>query len=177
MLFRSLPNRRALDEYLDHAITHSRHTGYPFSVVMMDLDGFKLVNDTFGHDVGDDVLRQVAEALKRTLRTSDFLARYGGDEMTLVLVDTDLQQSLVVTRKIQEQLQDLKIRLPKGQTTQVSVSGGIAVYPMHAETAPGLLRAADEALYQAKNHTRGGVAPSNSHAIKVRVLPENQLKN
>ena len=150
-----LPNRRALDERLDEAIRHSSHSGCPFCVVMMDLDGFKIINDTFGHDIGDDVLRQIADSLKKTLRTSDFLARYGGDEMTLVLSETDLSQACIVTRKIQDQLLNLSIQLRGGQATRLSVSGGIVVYPSDADTAPGLLRAADEALYRAKKHARG----------------------
>jgi diguanylate cyclase (GGDEF)-like protein len=159
-----LPNRRALDERLDDAIRHSNRSGLPFSVVMMDLDGFKIVNDTFGHDIGDDVLRQIANALKESLRTTDFLARYGGDEMTLVLSDTDLSQVGIVTKKIQDQLRAFDICLPKGQTMKLGVSGGIALYPNHANSAPGLLRAADEALYYAKKHARGTfmVAPSRT---------------
>jgi diguanylate cyclase (GGDEF)-like protein len=150
-----LPNRRALDEHLDEAIRHSNRSGRPFTVVMMDLDGFKLINDTFGHDTGDDVLRQVAETLKKSLRATDFLARYGGDEMTLILSDTNLPQAGIVTKKIQAQLKSFGISLPNGQITNLGVSGGIALYPKHADTAPGLLRAADEALYKAKQHARG----------------------
>ena len=101
---------------------------------MMDLDEFKIINDTFGHDIGDDVLRQIANTLKKTLRTSDFLARYGGDEMTLVLSDTELSQACIVTQKIQDQLLNLSIQLPGGQVTRLSVSGGIVVYPSHADT-------------------------------------------
>ena len=122
---------------------------------MMDLDEFKIINDTFGHDIGDDVLRQIANTLKKTLRTSDFLARYGGDEMTLVLSDTELSQACIVTQKIQDQLLNLSIQLPGGQVTRLSVSGRIVIYPSHADTAPGLLRAADEALYRAKKHACG----------------------
>jgi len=147
----SLPNRRALDERLDQAISQSNRSRHPFSVVMMDLDGFKTINDTYGHEAGDDVLQQLANSLMQSLRSTDFLARYGGDEMTLVLPDTDLPQAAHVARKLQTQLQSLVIRLPDGQTTTLDVSGGIALFPKHADTAPGLLRAADEALYQAKN--------------------------
>ena len=151
----SLPNRRALDERLDEAISQSRLSGHPFSVVMMDLDGFKTINDTYGHEKGDDILKQVAYSLVQSLRSTDFLARYGGDEMTLVLPDTDLPQASHVARKLQKELKSLAIPLPNGQTTALDVSGGIALFPTHAETAPGLLRAADEALYQAKKHARG----------------------
>ena len=150
-----LPNRRALDEHLDEAIRQSNRSRHPFSVVIMDVDGFKSINDTFGHDTGDDVLRQVADSLKKSLRATDFLARYGGDEMTLVLTETDLAQAGIVTGKIQNQLWNLRIHIPNRRTTRLSVSGGIAIYPDHAVTAPSLLRAADEALYQAKKHARG----------------------
>jgi diguanylate cyclase (GGDEF)-like protein len=150
-----LPNRRALDEHLVEAIRTSLRSGRQFSVVMMDVDGFKTINDTFGHDIGDDVLRQIADSLKKTLRAADFLARYGGDEMALVLADTNLTQAIVVTRKLQNQLWTLRIHIPNRRTTRLGISGGIAVFPNHADTASGLLRTADEALYQAKKHARG----------------------
>lgn len=150
-----LPNRRALDEHLDEEISISLHSGRPFGVVMMDLDGFKVVNDTYGHECGDDILRQVAKNIQDSLRTSDFIARYGGDEMTLILPDTDLPQAAHVARKIQSQLTSMEFKLPDGKTISLGVTGGIALYPKHADTASGLLRAADEALYKAKKHARG----------------------
>ncbi len=150
-----LPNRRALDERLDDEIKRSARSGRVFCVIMMDLDGFKQVNDTYGHDVGDDVLRQVARSLQENLRTSDFLARYGGDELTLVLSETDLNQAEVVVEKINRNLDNLVLQLPEGSTTALGISGGIAIYPKHAQNAPGLLRAADEALYHAKRSGGG----------------------
>ena len=153
-------------------IRHSNRSGYPFTVVMMDLDGFKIINDEFGHDTGDDVLRQVAEATKKTLRATDFLARYGGDEMTLVLPDTNLAQAGIVTNKIKNHLKTISISLPNSRTTEMRLSGGIAAYPKHADTAPGLLRAADEALYQAKQHARGTFLTA-SDRLDERQAPEN----
>ncbi len=150
-----MPNRRALDERLDKAIAQSIYSGNPFSAVMMDLDGFKKINDTYGHDVGDDVLRQVATSMEKALRSTDFLARYGGDEWTLVLTETNLAQAQVVIQKIQNSLRHNPIPLPDGKVTQISISGGIALYPEHADTAPGLIRAADEALYRAKKSSGG----------------------
>jgi diguanylate cyclase (GGDEF)-like protein len=150
-----LPNRRALDERIDEEISIASHSGRPFGVVMMDLDGFKTINDTYGHECGDDILRQIAKTLQASLRTSDFLARYGGDEMTLILPDTDLPQVAFVARKIQSHLNSLSIKLPDEKTAHLGVTGGIALFPQHADTASGLLRAADEALYTAKKHARG----------------------
>jgi diguanylate cyclase (GGDEF)-like protein len=150
-----LPNRRALDERLEKAIAQSISTGNPFSVVMMDLDGFKIINDNFGHKVGDNVLRQVASSMEKSLRSSDFLARYGGDEWTLVLTETNLTQAQVVIQKIQNGLRNNPVHLPDGKTTNIGISGGVALYPIHADTAPSLIRAADEALYRAKKNSRG----------------------
>jgi len=150
-----LPNRRALDARLDEEISRSTRSGQPFGVVMIDLDGFKAINDTYGHECGDDFLRRIASHLQASLRTSDFLARYGGDEMTLILPETDLNQAAHVARKVQAQLTGLSLTLPDGKSISMSVSGGIAIFPKHADTAPSLLRAADEALYKAKRHARG----------------------
>lgn len=148
----SLPNRRALDERLDDEIKRAGRSGRPFCVIMMDLDGFKAINDTYGHNIGDSVLRKVSHSLQDNLRASDFLARYGGDELTLVLTDTDLHQAEVVIEKIKKNLASLPIHLPDETITHMTVSGGIALHPSHATTAPGLLRASDEALYRAKRH-------------------------
>jgi two-component system, cell cycle response regulator len=150
-----LPNRRALDERLDKAIVHSIYSAHPFCAVMMDLDGFKIINDSYGHEVGDDVLRQVAILMEKSLRSTDFLARYGGDEWTLILSETTLAQAQVVIHKIQNGLRNNRIKLPGGKTTSIGLSGGIAIYPQHADSAAGLIRAADEALYRAKKNSRG----------------------
>jgi diguanylate cyclase (GGDEF)-like protein len=122
---------------------------------MMDLDGFKLINDSYGHEIGDDVLRQVAKLMEKSLRSTDFLARYGGDEWTLILSETNLTQAQVVILKIQNSLLNNPVLLPDGKATSISISGGIALYPQHAESAAGLIRAADEALYRAKKNNRG----------------------
>jgi diguanylate cyclase (GGDEF)-like protein len=150
-----LPNRRALDERLDEEIKRATRTGHSFAVIMMDLDGFKPVNDTYGHEAGDDVLRQISECFKDALRTTDFLARYGGDELTLILPNTGWPDAETVIRKVQEQIAGLAIHLPDGTGIRLGISGGVAIFPHHAATASNLLRAADEALYRAKRHQRG----------------------
>jgi diguanylate cyclase (GGDEF)-like protein len=152
-----LPNRRSLDEHLDEEINRSKRSGKPFAVVMMDLDGFKIINDTLGHEVGDEVLRAIASSFQKALRATDFLARYGGDEMTIILPETDWPQVLVVTNKIQQELRQLFFEKPSGEQFTLSVTGGVAVYPQHARESAGLLRSADEALYRAKRHRRGEI--------------------
>lgn len=150
-----LPNRRALDQRLEEEVKRASRSGHPLSVVMMDLDGFKHINDHFGHAVGDEVLRQAFGNLKHHVRTTDFLARYGGDEITLILPETTLEQARVVVSKLQRRLRATAVPLPDGSNAILNLTGGIAVMPNHARTAPDLLRAADEALYRAKRHQRG----------------------
>jgi len=150
-----LPNRRALDERLEREVMHARRTGFPFSVLMMDLDGFKEVNDTHGHALGDMVLRDLFRYLASGLRSSDFLARYGGDELTLILSQTDLPAARLVTEKLLDNLHKYQFQLPGGGSLKLSLSGGLALYPLHAMSGTDLLRAADEALYRAKKHNRG----------------------
>ncbi|MEW6241004.1 MAG: sensor domain-containing diguanylate cyclase [Chloroflexota bacterium] len=155
-----LPNRRALDERLESEVKSARRTGFPFAVVMMDLDGFKDVNDTYGHSVGDDVLRVLFNYLAQGLRTSDFLARYGGDELTLVMNQTDMSRALVVCDKILEKLTKFHFPAPDGNRIRIGLSGGVAIYPVHGITGPELLRAADAALYRAKRRDRGKFLPA-----------------
>jgi len=167
-----LPNRRALDERLEEEVVSARRNNYSFAVIMMDLDGFKAVNDTYGHAIGDDVLRLVFNQMGRGVRTTDFLARYGGDELTLILSQTDMSSAQIVSEKITEGMKKLKYKLPDGRRLKIGISGGIALFPVHARNGSDLLRAADAALYQAKKYQRGSfqvargiTGPLASHRI------------
>jgi len=151
----SLPNRRALDERLEEEVQSARKNNYSFAVIMMDLDGFKNVNDTYGHLVGDDVLRLVFGQMARGVRNTDFLARYGGDELTLILTQSDMSSALIVAEKVTEGMKKLKFKLPDGKKLKLGISGGIALFPVNARSGPDLLRAADAALYKAKKYDRG----------------------
>lgn len=150
-----LPNRRALDERLEEEVASARRNNYSFAVIMMDLDGFKAVNDTYGHAIGDEVLRLVFGEMARGVRTTDFLARYGGDELTLILSQTEMVSAQIVSEKIMEGMRKVKYRLPDGKRLKLGISGGIALFPVHARSGPDLLRAADTALYHAKKFKRG----------------------
>ena len=150
-----LANRRALDEHLESEIISARRTNSSFAVIMMDLDGFKSVNDTYGHEVGDQVLRAVFSVVAFGIRSSDFIARYGGDELTLILAKSNLQAAKLVTEKILENLAKFYYKAPDGKAIKLGISGGIAIYPDHGRAGTELLRAADAALYYAKKHNRG----------------------
>lgn len=167
-----LPNRRALDERLEEEVLAARRSNYSFAVIMMDLDGFKDVNDNYGHSTGDEVLRLVFNQMARGVRNTDFLARYGGDELTLILSQSDLSSAQIVTEKIIEGMKKIQPKLPDGRKFSLSISGGIALFPIHGRNGPDLLRAADTALYQAKKYNRGtfqiarGItAPLSTHQI------------
>ncbi len=150
-----LANRRALDEHLEAEIINARRTNSSFAVIMMDLDGFKSVNDTYGHEIGDQVLRAIFNVIAYGIRSSDFIARYGGDELTLILAKSDMQAAKLVTEKILENVAKFSYRTPNGNVIKLGISGGIAIYPKHGRSGPELLRAADAALYDAKKHNRG----------------------
>jgi len=169
-----LPNRRALDERLEEEVQSARRNNYSFAVIMMDLDGFKDINDTYGHSVGDDVLRLVFNQMARGVRNTDFLARYGGDELTLILTQSDMSSAQIVAEKIVEGMGKLKYKLPDGRKLRLGISGGIAIFPVNARNGPDLLRSADAALYQAKKYQRGSfqvargiTGPLASHRIGI----------
>lgn len=172
-----LPNRRALDERLEEEVHYAEKTNSQFAVVMMDLDGFKDVNDTYGHSIGDEVLRSAFNYLAGGMRSADFLARYGGDELTLILHQTDLNTARVVTDKILDMMRQYGFIHPSGKIISLGVSGGIAVYPLHSKDGIDLLRAADAALYHAKKHNRGSfiTARGSTGSLEELNLPaENQ---
>lgn len=150
-----LPNRRALDERLEEDIRHAKRMKSNFSVVMMDLDGFKNVNDTYGHVFGDEILHSLFNYLAENIRPTDFLARYGGDELTLIIRDADQAVAELVTQKIMELVKEYKHPIPAMKNIKLGITAGVAVYPIHSKNAGDLLRAADAALYQAKKHHRG----------------------
>ena len=170
-----LPNRRALDERLEEEVLAARRSGYSFAVIMMDLDGFKEVNDTYGHGTGDNVLRTVFNQMARGVRNTDFLARYGGDELTLILSQTEISSAQIVSEKILEGMHKIKFSLPDGSRLKLGISGGIAIFPVHARNGSDLLRAADAALYQAKKHHRGTFQTARGITGMLEASPAESL--
>jgi diguanylate cyclase (GGDEF)-like protein len=156
-----LYNRRYFNQELEREIVRSERTGKPFALLMADLDDFKRINDTYGHDAGDDVLRKVAQSMVAATRKSNLLARYGGEEFVSLLIESDAEGGLAAaerTRRAVEQIPGLPCR--------VTVSVGVAVFPQHARTMRELFRRADQALYAAKSTGRNQVrlAAAASHA-------------
>lgn len=148
-----LPNRLLVRDRLERALLTSQRSGTPMSVLIMDLDGFKNVNDTLGHYSGDMLLCEVAARVKRVLRESDTFARVGGDEFVIILPGATAQNAAIVARKILNSL--ARPFILDGQQATIWASIGIAEHPDHGLEARTLLEAADTAMYAAKRR-RGG---------------------
>ncbi|WP_407695790.1 EAL domain-containing protein [Shewanella yunxiaonensis] len=149
----SLPNRRMLLEQLYHEIQRAHRRGSKLALLFLDLDFFKEVNDTLGHDMGDQLLIQTAERLRTCVRESDFVARLGGDEFTIILTDAESSQG--IERVAAQILSSIAEPYKLGdETAYISVSIGITLYPDDGEAEDVLLKHADQAMYAAKNQGR-----------------------
>lgn len=149
-----LPNRTAFDRYLQRAIKRAQRQGQLVAVLFLDLDGFKKINDTFGHVVGDQLLHQVAHRIKKELRAADILARLGGDEFTICLEGLESPDGAAVAAdKILHHLRR-PFDLGEDQAIRISTSIGISLYPENGTTPLELLQCADRAMYEAKNAGR-----------------------
>jgi len=158
-------NHRYLQERLRQEVARVTRTHGSLSVLMIDLDGFKLINDRHGHASGDRVLRNVAAMLKLELRTNDVVARYGGDEFVVLMPDTDDQAARRVADRVVKGIRGQVHALADGAEGHVSCSVGMAVHPTDGRTAAALLKAADAAMYGVKR--AGG-----SRVGRLRARPE-----
>lgn len=145
-----LPNRTLLLDRMHQIISVSNRASRALSLLFIDLDGFKPVNDTYGHATGDRLLKEVAKRLQTCLREGDTASRMGGDEFVVILAESDLDRAVLVANRILESLR-VPYKLGKKTISSISASIGIAEYPEHADDIDGLLTAADNAMYMAKN--------------------------
>jgi diguanylate cyclase (GGDEF)-like protein len=152
-------NRRYLIDRLDSELKFARRHGTAVSLLMLDLDHFKQVNDTRGHLAGDAVLTCLAGALAKAVRNEDVVARYGGEELAIILRDIDLDSAAAMGARLCKTIEQTAAPLPAGGTLTVTVSIGVAGYPaLDAETVEQLIDAADQALYRAKRDGRNRCA-------------------
>lgn len=160
-----LPNAVRLQQELDSALARADRDGGRVAVLYLDLDGFKQINDTFGHDVGDAVLVAVAQRLSAVRRSGELLARVGGDELVMLAESFPPGFESRIAERVLSAL-DAPLQAA-GRTLQLGLSIGVAVYPDHASDAEGLLRVADEAMYAAKRSGRDTYRLASTHADAV----------
>jgi diguanylate cyclase (GGDEF)-like protein len=153
-----LPNSRAVQDTLKRMVAHASRTLSPLTALLLDLDHFKQINDSYGHGRGDDVLAALGTTVQATLRASDFVGRYGGEEFVILLPNTPRDEGLIVAEKIRAAVETITI---PGLTLAITASLGLAVLPDDAGESASLLREADRALYAAKANGRNRVEDSH----------------
>ena len=158
----SLYNRRYLEESLTREFHRASRAGRNISVVMLDLDHFKHFNDTFGHQVGDVLLKEVAGVIQGRVRAGDLACRYGGEEFSLILAEIGVEGAQKCVENIRQAIRHLSLH-HRGQTLgTVTISAGIATYPTHADNPEDLIRTADEALYRQESRPRSCIRLSTA---------------
>jgi diguanylate cyclase (GGDEF)-like protein len=162
-----LLNRRAFEDRFEAELLRAKRYDRPLTLAVFDLDHFKLVNDRFGHDVGDTALRQTAAALDRGRRASDVVARLGGEEFAVLFAETGQAEAHLVATRIADELS----RVPVGDSVHLSISAGLAELGPGLEGRVPLMRAADAALYRAKAAGRHRVV---SHEYQATVIGSDE---
>lgn len=152
-----LYNVRYLYQTLEGEIRRARRYGSAVSVVFMDLDGFKLVNDAYGHRAGSATLTEVAQVIARSVRDSDFVARYGGDEFVLMLPETSAKRALQMAERVRLRIAAHRFKGGVGADIYLTASFGVASFPEHATHAEKLIELADAAMYEAKQRDKNNV--------------------
>jgi diguanylate cyclase (GGDEF)-like protein/PAS domain S-box-containing protein len=173
-----LYNRRYLLDQLDRDFARANRNGSPLSLVMMDLDGLKVINDRFGHNEGDVVLKKLGRILKQNTRASDIAARWGGDEFVLLAPDTDSKGTYIIGERIRSQLEHCRLKLV-GEEISISVSVGIASYPLHSSGVTELIKRADEAMYNAKGLGKNQVCifSNSNNQTEHSSVPKGDRRN
>lgn len=156
-----LYNRRKFEEFLRHEIIRSARHDRSFSVIMIDLDNFKYINDTFGHPIGDLVLKELTAMLQTDLRSGDVLARMGGDEFAIILPETEALRGLQVANKLHQALMDNEFELPVGRL-RTTASFSMVSFPEDGKTEEEISSAMDVVLYKAKTHGKNQVMTAES---------------
>ncbi|WP_133131236.1 diguanylate cyclase [Legionella yabuuchiae] len=166
-----LYNRRYLDDFLSKLVNQSQRTESPISILMLDLDHFKKINDTFGHDAGDAVLKEVGQIIENSIRDGDIAARFGGEEFVVVLYDIDLESSRIRAEAIRKEVSQRQVKYGAQIIGPITISLGISAFPVDGNNPNDLLDAADKALYYSKNHGRNRVS------LYCDITEENLEKN
>lgn len=164
-------NRRYLEETLDRELSRAARENYPVCIIMMDIDHFKQVNDTYGHEAGDLVLKAIAEMLSEQCRRGDFACRYGGEEFVVVMPNISLDTAYERAENLRRSLTLLRVPY-EYYSLNVTISMGIACYPENGQSREATLRAADQAMYAAKEAGRDHILSYNQLQVSEEVLED-----
>lgn len=156
-----LNNRRCLMESLEKEVQRCKRYHFPLSLCILDLDYFKRINDTHGHQIGDKILEEVGSIICETIRDTDFSGRYGGEEFIVVFTNTSLQVAQNACERLRKAFSEKTYTAPQGRSFQVTCSIGVAKFNEQAADVDTVLKAADEALYNAKSKGRNRVCSAN----------------
>jgi diguanylate cyclase (GGDEF)-like protein len=167
----NLANRRGLTDRLDAELARAHENGTSVSFVIADIDNFKAVNDGYGHQTGDKIIRAVGQALAGTVRELDLAARYGGEEFAVVLPGSRLADARRSAERMRRAVSEINVPGPNGESTRVTMSFGVAEFPTYAG-AEALVAAADAALYQAKRGGKDQVATATVNRKKPAVVDD-----
>jgi diguanylate cyclase (GGDEF)-like protein len=171
-----LYNRRYLLDQLDREFARAARNESPMSLVMMDLDGLKTINDRFGHIEGDVVLKKLGRILKQNTRASDTAARWGGDEFVLLAPDTDSKGAYIIGERIRTQTEQCRPKI-SGEELSFSISVGIASYPVHPSRVTELIKRADEAMYNAKGLGKNRVCVFSNGQAEHSCVPKRNRRD
>ena len=183
----ALPNARSLQMQFEKEVARASRKESVFQVLMLDLDGFKAVNDTFGHKVGDEMLKNLAAVLREQLRDYDFLARYAGDEFVAIVPETTGEAVQELCCRIEKAVSEFALPTGDGRFAQVGISVGAASYPHHGDTLEKVLIAADKAMYSVKASHRQRKQPpilpietvivTEKEIISENFIPQREIVN
>jgi diguanylate cyclase (GGDEF)-like protein len=157
-------NRRYLDEMLRHELQRADRHNHPVGIIMLDIDHFKQFNDTYGHDGGDVLLREVAAFIQSNTRGEDIACRYGGEEFTLILPGASSEDTARRAEQLREAIANIQVRYQGKCLRSVTISLGVSIYPLHGSNDDTIMKAADSALYQAKAAGRDRVVIASPHS-------------
>lgn len=152
-----LYNHRYFQEQMQNQVSHAKRYEVPLSLIIVDIDFFKKFNDTYGHQSGDAVLRQVAFILKKNVRSTDIVCRYGGEEMSIILPNTKYEEAVTIANKLCSLVSEKKCKLSNGRESNVTISLGVSTFGADGETPATIIESADKRLYNAKENGRNRV--------------------
>ena len=160
-------NARSVDEILEREVRRCRRYTSNMALIFLDLDGFKEINALYSHPVGSQCLAEAAEIMRNTVREVDLLGRYGGDEFVVILPETSVAIASTVAERLREAIETHVFVCGRGLSARLTISGGIAGFPEHAQTGQELIRQADQAMYRAKGYGGNRILVANQPSVAV----------